>query len=142
MSRDCFIYVMAASRDDGLGQPVKVGISADPVKRLASINTAAPFRVSIHRLFRMPSRFVACKIERAFHDRHRASRLNGEWFHLSPESAISSLALHFAVVYIEVMGRPKEKIQEWFDFIEMPEAVYVDKEQRCWGSGFAGELRE
>jgi len=142
MAADCFIYVMAASRDDGSGYPVKVGISAAPQKRLASINTAAPFRVSLYRFFRMPSRTVACKIERAFHDHHHAARLNGEWFHLSPEKAVDTLALHFSVVYIEVMGRPKERIQEWFEFIKMPEAVFVDKEKRCWGGGFMGELHE
>lgn len=138
----CYIYVMAASRDDGLSEPVKVGISANPASRLSSINTAAPFRVALHRVFRMPSREMAQALERKFHELNADKRLNGEWFHMVPDDAVQSLAFGFTFAYIEVMRSPPERIQEWFDFIQMPEAVYVDKERRCWGGGYAGEIRE
>jgi hypothetical protein len=140
--KECFIYVMAASRDDGMNAPVKVGISADPQKRLASINTAAPFRVALYRSFRLPNRFMAQSVERVFHSVNGGNRLNGEWFQIEPEQAVQSLAFGFAVAYIEVMKHPPERIQAWFDFVQMPEAVYVDAQKRCWGGGFAGEPRE
>lgn len=135
------LYVMAAMRDDGPGAPVKVGISNAPEKRLATINTASPFRVSLFRTFRLPNRNVAATLERMFHDVKKEHRLNGEWFQMEPTEAITGLSFAFAFAYIEIMQRPRHRIQEWFEFIGMPEAVFVDGDQTCWGCGMAGELR-
>lgn len=140
MSEFCHIYVMARQMDDEWGQPVKVGISRNPQARLATINTASPFRVGIYRSFRVQNRRMAELFERIFHKLNASVRLHGEWFQLTPQEAVECLGYGLTVAYVEDSGRPPSEIQGWYDFIGFPEGVFIDSDGRQWGAGFKGEI--
>lgn len=55
--------------------PVKVGVAADVIKRIASIQTALPYRVELIGLVE-----GGAKYERSVHLKFFDIRLNGEWF--------------------------------------------------------------
>lgn len=69
------VYFIGA--DEG---PVKIGISADPKGRLATLNTASPVRLSILALCD-----GSADLECEYHSRFSGCRINGEWFERTPE---------------------------------------------------------
>lgn len=76
-----FIYVISAGP---LAQ--KIGISKNPGDRLAALQTGHYARLSLE--FARSSR-DAQAVERAAHQAAEVYRLNGEWFSISPELAVS-----------------------------------------------------
>jgi hypothetical protein len=60
--------------------PVKIGITNNMQHRLAALNNVSPVKLSCLAAF--PGWTLE---ERLVHDRHRAARLNGEWFERTPE---------------------------------------------------------
>src|SRR5476651_2183087 len=98
MSDDHYLYVIAKKCDDaGLIGPVKVGISNNPRKRLATIQTACPFPVGLVYVFSLPNREISRDMERMFHETRRDKCLYGEWFDYSPREAVSILCVAFHV---------------------------------------------
>jgi hypothetical protein len=72
-SNDSFIYVLRG--DHGL---LKVGISTNPVARLATLRTASPFPLEM--VYVAVTQGPAERLERATHDALRERRCSGEWF--------------------------------------------------------------
>jgi hypothetical protein len=70
-----FIYVISAE----ITVPVKIGISANPLKRLRDLQCASPERLELVATF-PGSHYV----ERNVHDFLAPARLQGEWFELTP----------------------------------------------------------
>jgi hypothetical protein len=98
MSEDHFLYVIAKKSDDaGMVGPVKVGISNNPKKRLATIQTACPFPVDLAYVFSCPNREIARQMERMFHETRRDKCLYGEWFDYSPRQTVAILCIAFHV---------------------------------------------
>lgn len=98
MNDDHYLYIIAKKCDDvGLIGPVKVGISNNPKKRLATIQTACPFPVDLVYVFACPNREIALQMERMFHQTRRDKCLYGEWFDYSPRQATVILCLAFHV---------------------------------------------
>ena len=79
-----FVYIMAPTKAQ---RPVKVGISNDPWKRLASVQTGSPIKLEVVEIYGCESRDEATALERKFHDHHRAVRLSGEWFNITADDA-------------------------------------------------------
>lgn len=75
--RGCYVYVIAESGENG---NVKIGIAADPVGRLAQLQTGNPNELSLHRKYLCPTREIAQVAEKLTHERLADHRLNGEWF--------------------------------------------------------------
>jgi hypothetical protein len=73
------------------GGPCKVGMSADPIKRLASIQTGCAMEVEIWGYCTFPSRLVAKSFEKAAHQSLARKRMFGEWFAVEPEDAIQAI---------------------------------------------------
>lgn len=93
------VYILAALIDRAPSQPVKVGISSAPEKRLATIQTACPYPLVLMATFICPTRNVALYVENAFHTLQADHRLNGEWFNIHPMSAVELLCLYFREIF-------------------------------------------
>lgn len=68
---DVFVYFAQGES----GGPIKIGISRDPVRRVAALSNGSPERLEI--LFVRPANE---EIERRLHRMFAAGRLHGEWF--------------------------------------------------------------
>lgn len=64
---------------------VKVGIASDPKRRLANLQSAAPFKLTLEYAMRLRSRTAAVLAERTAHDMLREHSTSGEWFSLSAD---------------------------------------------------------
>ncbi len=93
-----YVYTAGRWHDGGFIAPTKIGISACPSTRMASLQTSAPFKIRQHMEFAFPDREWAVGVEdgvlKALHRR----RLHGEWInvtanHLSQEVALFILAV-------------------------------------------------
>lgn len=74
-----FLYVIGS--DQG---PVKIGISNNPLGRLATIQTGCHVKVHLWFTKGIATRELALMHERAIHQDHKDRRLNGEWFDMDP----------------------------------------------------------
>ncbi|WWT39894.1 hypothetical protein [Microcystis phage Mwe-JY08] len=80
---------------------VKIGISGSPLKRLRTLQTGCPLPLRIVFLMGVPDR-LAIKIERAAHKALADYRLNGEWFKVTTEKAISAVRRAAGIEGIEI----------------------------------------
>jgi hypothetical protein len=87
-----FLYVICHRYQDIDGAPVKVGITRSPGGRLASLQTASPHKLAISAAFKMPTFEAAKSAESIAHILLGERRMHGEWFHLAPRKAASTLA--------------------------------------------------
>jgi len=71
--------------------PVKIGIANDPKSRLATLQTGNPRPLALYWHFPMIDRPMAAGLEQYLHEQHKACRLAGEWFDLTPEEAHQSV---------------------------------------------------
>lgn len=85
-------YVYIIGRDDG---PVKIGVSHDPPKRLATLQSGCPFRLSL--LHQVKARNVdhAYTMEHQCHRLYADHRLVGEWFKIDADTARSAVDICF-----------------------------------------------
>jgi len=82
--QDTFVYVIAG--DHGL---TKIGISATPTERLATLQTGSPFHLRIAHIVAAGER--AFDVEQRAHSILDNSRQSGEWFAVSPETATAAV---------------------------------------------------
>lgn len=73
-------------RSAGPNQPVKIGWSTDPAKRLKYLATGHPYRIDLVAL--LPG---TKGLERALHNQLEEYRLEGEWFSREVESVVTKL---------------------------------------------------
>lgn len=98
------LYVIA----EASGQQSKIGISANPSKRLRELQTGHPFPLQIH-YSEETDETRARIIERFIHDSVGYLRTRGEWFDMSPDEAITEV--RFAMMrwesnpHLEVISR-------------------------------------
>ena len=83
---------------------VKIGISANPKKRLDDLQTANSSRLKL-RAIAEPSE--PKKMEKTLHEKYEEANVRGEWFNLS-ESDIGSI-IEFVDPCAEVDGEPPER---------------------------------
>jgi hypothetical protein len=62
------------------GNPVKIGITDDPVERLSVLQTAHFERLRFHRFWWVAGLPVAARLERAFKKHFAPVNIPGEWF--------------------------------------------------------------
>lgn len=72
---------------------VKIGLTKTPKRRLSTLRTGLPFEVNIGHLRWMPNVESARSVEQAAHVKLADSRMNGEWFNCSLETAIEAIDL-------------------------------------------------
>lgn len=96
------LYIIGASRDG----PLKIGISEDPYKRRATLQSGHPERLEVYWVYPCPSSAV---IEPVIHALMRPFRMEGEWFRVPMETAMAAL---WAVAHTEPPHRT-EDLHEW-----------------------------
>jgi len=69
------------------GIPVKIGISEDPLRRIATIQASHFDELVFHRFWWLPGLAVAARIESAFKSSFSQYNVRGEWFDMKPETA-------------------------------------------------------
>ena len=86
----CYIYVIGT--EEG---PVKVGISAYPRGRLATLQTGSPIKLGLLHTRECRDRDHALWHEETFHRVHAENRLAGEWFDMPADEAMESVDTSF-----------------------------------------------
>ena len=83
-------YLYAIGSSDG---PIKFGISMNPWKRAAQIQTASPFKVALISACPCNSREEALLDEKWLHDYYaqKGKLLFGEWFDVSAVQAVEAV---------------------------------------------------
>jgi Meiotically Up-regulated Gene 113 (MUG113) protein len=77
------VYLATVQR----GNPVKVGITNDPVNRLSQLQNANFELLRFHRFWWLAGHPIAARTEKAFKDRFAPVNLRGEWFDVSLSDA-------------------------------------------------------
>jgi hypothetical protein len=84
MMEECHLYFVSA-----VGRNItKIGISADPRKRLAGLKTASPYPLALFASVCFEGRAQAERAERIIHAALADHRMSGEWFAISAASAL------------------------------------------------------
>lgn len=110
---DCSVYVIGFDVDKG---PSKVGISSDPVRRMASLQTSHHQRLVLAGSWRLPDREAARNLECSFHAVQSASRLSGEWFDIPPNKCMAILMLGLGVMLNKHYGLEPALVDEVLAF--------------------------
>jgi hypothetical protein len=118
---DCHVYVIGF---DIKKSPSKVGIASNPLKRMATLQTAHHQRLVLGGSWVLPERDMARALELSFHETQRRSRLAGEWFDLTPEQCMCILHIGLGVMLNVCGGMEPEHIEEVLAFArsEHPES--------------------
>ena len=83
-----YIYVIHMPCPTGF---VKIGISDNPEKRLASMQTANPYQLRLARRFGPFERDRAMQLEGRLHRIFEKDHVRGEWFGASPDTIAHAL---------------------------------------------------
>lgn len=83
-----FLYLIGPADAD---TPTKIGISRDPRKRLAQLQTSSPQRLAIKHTIATPDRETARRWERNAHIYFACQCLHGEWFNITVGQILSSI---------------------------------------------------
>lgn len=99
------------------GEPVKVGITEDPLARMSQLQTANFIELRMHRFWWTAGVQIAERIEREFKQHFEPSNIRGEWF---------DLPLAAAELYVG------ERLQELGTWAVDHQAMidYLDKRER------------
>ncbi len=76
-----FVYFVSTRERKGL-QPVKIGYTKNPEKRLKALQTGHPNRLEVMKTVKCASEKDARKLEKKIHwlATRKCQKLNGEWF--------------------------------------------------------------
>lgn len=100
---------------------LKIGVAADPAKRLLAMQTASPFRLSLIAAFPCPGG-KAVRIERRAHAALAAHRLVGEWFTCTEAEAENAVRDAFAAQKVPILT--------FEEVAERLAALYLQKARR------------
>lgn len=110
MSDETHVYIICRIKSNKPKSPVKVGISSNPAKRIASLQTANPFQLVLLTTFYCPTREMARSLEASFHETQSDRRLWGEWFNIHPMEATELMCLNFRAAFHTAVD--DEKLRE------------------------------
>jgi hypothetical protein len=96
---DHYIYIIAVAKPGEPLGPVKIGITSNVNGRIAALQTACPYPLSLVHVFTAPNAECARETERAFHAVQARHRSYGEWFNLSPIEAMQLMCLNLEVIF-------------------------------------------
>jgi hypothetical protein len=114
---DRYVYVICHKRNDEPVAPVKIGISVDVQKRLASLQTGNPYPLVIAAQFFCPNG-LAETVERSFLEIESRveHRLAGEWFNYEPIAAVQ--LVNFTIrALLRFSGLSEDEVVELQDLI-------------------------
>jgi hypothetical protein len=103
------VYLLTPVR----GVPVKIGISEDPVQRLAQVQVSNYEEVVFHRFWWLPGVAVASRIEAAFKRDHAVRNIRGEWFDIP--AAAAELEIDSAIQRLGIWSLTQSQMEHLFD---------------------------
>jgi hypothetical protein len=95
------------------GAPVKIGISEDPVRRIATIQSSHFDELVFHRFWWLPGIAVATRIESGFKNGFADYNIRGEWFNMSPEQAEKQVEA--AIERLGIWSLTQSEMEHLFD---------------------------
>lgn len=108
----CHVYIIAHMKDRKPVKPVKIGISSDPEKRIATLQTANPNPLVLLCAFATPDRTMAKMLESAFHQVMAEHRLAGEWFDIQPMWSVAFMCQNFRGAFQRFLGDDPEVYEQ------------------------------
>lgn len=123
----CFLYLIEAENCSlhPRMEMFKVGISNSVGARLATFQTATPFKLGLIQAIRLPNRDVAREFERKMHEYLDDSCVSGEWFCTHSAAALielDSIAVHYWIGH----GGDMDDLPLWFEQIGLDPACIPD----------------
>jgi hypothetical protein len=112
MDETCYIYLIAHQTETGIVGPVKIGISKTLSGRLSQLQTGNPRKVVVAMYLPLPNREMAAIFESAFHEVMAKHRMEGEWFDMSPYSALIALTQNVRSGLQHFLGDDEELLEE------------------------------
>lgn len=111
MGTEVYVYVIGTNdrhfTEDG---PVKIGVTASPLKRKQHLQVGSPTELQFKGLVIYPSRVMAEFVEKSLHEAFADNRIRGEWFDIP---SIDPL------VWIDQEALEDERfLGEWVDILE------------------------
>lgn len=100
-----YVYVIAAN------DAIKIGVSNDPNKRLASLQTAHFVPLTLLFTIRCKSEEIAYSVEAMLHEHYKAHRLKGEWFSLDPEVVMNDIEFMLQLGSLALLGQPLSSVE-------------------------------
>lgn len=78
---DWYLYILRAKENrNGKKSIIKIGMSNNPKKRIANLQTACPYELEIITAIKCLDREHCLNVERVAHKLYRKNRMRGEWF--------------------------------------------------------------
>jgi hypothetical protein len=124
--QSAFVYVVQS--DNG---HVKIGISANPLVRLASLQTGASTPLSLSYVAAVSSG-DGYAIEQASHGILWKHRLSGEWFDTTPDLAVAAVAAASHRLADPIVQIANDKVQFVIDEAARRERAIARPNQRRW----------
>lgn len=106
---DCSVYSIGFDLTKG---PSKVGIASDPLKRMATLQTAHFQKLVCAGWWATPDREIARQLEIAFHATQAKFRLSGEWFDIPPNKCMAILMIGLGVMLNLRCGMDPDQVNE------------------------------
>lgn len=134
------VYVITCGSDS----PCKVGVARDPSRRLATLQTGQPGKLSVRFLLWTPTSGVASKIERRVHKDLKRGGLHvtGEWFKARPDRAADSILSAAAELFPSVVFFEHDQVLALLDsdgFGSRLFTNYSDQERNFLARAFAAD---
>lgn len=102
-------YVYCVCRE-GKYKPCKVGIAENLHRRLVSLQVATPEKLVMAFCIKTPGSKISKRIETAFHKKHEAQCISGEWFKMDTYEVFVSLE---ALTNQNIEGGEKVRAIHW-----------------------------
>ena len=83
-----FVYFISSG-----ATPIKIGVSHDPIQRLAELQTAHYQKLSLLYAIECKERWQALELESAFHRWYDDVHIRNEWFNLNPKRIADDIRL-------------------------------------------------
>ena len=94
----------------GSTRPVKIGITDDPLRRLGDFQVAHYHTVDFLRVWWLPGKPIASRIESAFKNHFIEENIRGEWFDVPADDAIAFV--HDTIARLGTWGISQAEIEE------------------------------
>lgn len=111
----CYVYVIG--RESG-ADVCKIGITSNPKKRLASLQSGSPHKLSVAHLFAFADRDIARQVEAETHDIMGSGRMSGEWFEVNPQAGALMVRAVMAFRKRQPCETRREMVRQLFGLVE------------------------
>lgn len=95
---------------------VKIGISKDPYRRMAQLQTGNPHELHMLGVFPCRDEEIARAVEKAFHDLFEPMLVGGEWFDMSNSASLGYASKMWFHVFEQLLIIMEKLAFTWCDY--------------------------